>query len=66
LLLPKCGNRLHDTEYKPGVCRVFPQEVEEVRAEDADGGRPGIGKEFADGNGCRREIRSAAETGFPA
>jgi Fe-S-cluster containining protein len=64
-LLPERGCRLHNTEFKPAVCQIFPRDREEAREAFEDGYLPCVRAEFAGGNGHRRKRRNTERERIP-
>jgi hypothetical protein len=59
-LLPERGCRLHNTQYKPRVCLVFPRDTAEAKEAYEDGYLPCVEEELAALTTQQREKRSDA------
>ncbi|MBN1441014.1 MAG: hypothetical protein JW929_16540 [Anaerolineales bacterium] len=56
-LLPERGCRLHNTDFKPQVCQVFPRDWEEAKEAYEDGYLPCFEEEYLAKVACGRKKR---------
>jgi Fe-S-cluster containining protein len=65
-LLPERGCRLHNTGFKPVVCKIFPRDAEEALEAYEDGYLPCAHAQFAGTIGRRRKEQTEEREKIPA